>query len=153
MRTGRPKQPLTLTEEERERKKIQPKDVEHWKRQMLVMHVFDSLVYNTDRNLGNILLDENGKIWMIDHTRAFRRQTDLRNPKMLVQCERHLWEKLRTLDEALVKARLKPFLHDYEIDPLLKRHRKLVEHFQGQIAQQGEAQVLFTLWEEKQKPQ
>ena len=59
---------------------------------------------------------------------------------------------LRALDEALVKERLKPFLHDYEIDSLLKRRKKLVEHFQGLIAQRGEAQVLFTLSEEKQKP-
>jgi hypothetical protein len=33
------------------------------------MRAFDQLIYNTDRNLGNLLIDGDWRIWMIDHTR------------------------------------------------------------------------------------
>ena len=36
------------------------------------MRVFDELIANTDRNLGNMLIDRQWKLWLIDHSRAFR---------------------------------------------------------------------------------
>ena len=42
--------------------------------QIHVMRVFDALIANTDRNVGNLLWTTDGKMWMIDHTRAFRLQ-------------------------------------------------------------------------------
>jgi hypothetical protein len=36
------------------------------------MRVFDQLIYNTDRNTGNVLYDTGWRLWGIDHTRAFR---------------------------------------------------------------------------------
>ena len=37
-----------------------------------VLRVFDELIQNRDRNAGNLLWTRDGKLWMIDHTRAFR---------------------------------------------------------------------------------
>jgi len=39
---------------------------------MWVVRLFDQLIYNTDRNLGNLLIDKSWRLWMIDHTRAFK---------------------------------------------------------------------------------
>ena len=36
------------------------------------VRMFDQLIYNVDRNLGNLVIDKNWTIWMIDHSRAFR---------------------------------------------------------------------------------
>ena len=116
-----------------------------WSKQIWNMRVFDNLIYNTDRNQGNILIDRNWKVWLIDHTRAFRREKELRNPGLIVQCGRKLWEKLKSLDEQVVRERLKKFLSSYEIKALLRRRDKLVQHIQKLIEERGENKVLFTL--------
>ncbi len=133
-----------MTERIRQKRKITPPDIRRWNKQIYVMRIFDELIYNTDRNMGNILIDANWKLWMIDHTRAFRRFSDLNNPEALVKCERNLWEKLRTLDDVTVKHRLKKFLRPTEIKALLKRRDKLVEHIQHLIQERGEERVLYT---------
>ena len=40
------------------------------------MRVFDELIANTDRNQGNMLIDKQWKLWLIDHTRGFRTTSD-----------------------------------------------------------------------------
>ena len=85
--------------------------------QILIMRVFDELIANRDRNAGNLLWTTNGKMWMIDRTRAFRLSSELTNPKNLERCERSLLEALRGLTleavrdavgESLVKPRPRP---------------------------------------------
>ncbi len=88
---------------------------------------------------------------MIDHTRAFRRFTQLKNPQIIRYCERSVWERLRTLDDDLIKERLGEFLTSLEISSLLKRREKLVEHLQNQIARRGEAIVLWDFGELKRR--
>ena len=63
-----------------------------------VMYVFDELIQNRDRNQGNIMWSPDSKMWMIDHTRAFRTGRDLMKPENLTRIERALFGKLRTLD-------------------------------------------------------
>ncbi|MFQ5742039.1 MAG: hypothetical protein ACE5HV_00460 [Acidobacteriota bacterium] len=134
-----------MTEMSRVEKSVQPPDLGRWRHQVYLMRLFDNLVYNLDRNQGNILLDSGWNMWLIDHTRAFRRYPDLETPSKLREVSRALWQRLQELDEAEVKERLKPFLRGAEIDGLLKRRRKLVEHFQALIAERGEAKVLYTI--------
>ena len=66
-----------MTELDRHKKKMEPPDLKTWNPQMYVCRVFDQLIYNTDRNLGNLVITKDWKIWMIDHTRAFRTMKDL----------------------------------------------------------------------------
>ena len=51
-----------------------------WTAQIHVMRVFDELIANTDRNQGNMLIDRDWKLWLIDHSRAFRLHETLRSP-------------------------------------------------------------------------
>ena len=50
---------------------------------MYKIRVFDQLVSDSDPNLTNVLIGEDWKIWRIDFTRAFRINTDLKNPERL----------------------------------------------------------------------
>ncbi len=134
----------TMTERSRIRDNLKAPDKVLWSKQIWNMRVFDNLIYNTDRNQGNILIDRNWKVWLIDHGRAFQRGKELRNPELIVQCGRKLWEKLKSLDEQVVRERLKKFLRSYEIKALLRRRDKLVEHIQKLIQERGESKVLFT---------
>src|SRR5262249_14760818 len=116
-----------------------------WNQQMYLCRVFDQLIYNTDRNLGNLLITKDWKIWMIDHTRAFRTMKDLKSPKDLVQCDRNLLAKLRELNREMLEHKLGHYLTKMEIDGLLSRRDRIVKFFDERIAQKGEAAVLFDL--------
>ena len=92
---------LLMTEKERTKKKKQPPDTLSWNRQIYVLRVFDQLIFNFDRNLGNLLIDKGWRIWMIDHTRAFKIFTELRDKKSLPDtCDAGLLEAMRTPDSA-----------------------------------------------------
>jgi hypothetical protein len=136
---------VAVTELDRKKKKMEPPDLKNWNQQMYVCRVFDQLIYNTDRNLGNLVITKDWKIWMIDHTRAFRRMKDLQNPKNLVQCDRRLLAKLRGLDKDVLNQKLGRYLTSMEIDAILGRRDKIVKFFDEQIARNGEAAVLFDL--------
>ena len=116
-----------------------------WIMQRQNIHIFDNLIYNEDRNIGNILIEPDWKLWMIDHTRAFRRWKELMNPEQVQFAERSLWEKLQVLDETEVRAKLKDFLKPAEINGLIERKGLLVAHIQKLIDERGEKAVLFTL--------
>lgn len=82
---------------------------------------------------------------MIDHTRAFRRYDELKDPGQIVQCERKLWERLNNFNEEEAKQRLKPFLRSYEVEAIFKRRKVLVGYIQKLIDEKGENEVLYTL--------
>lgn len=135
--------PVKLDEAERMKKKIPPPDVEAHNRQMYKMRVFTELVYDTDRNLGNVLFSQDWHLWMIDFSRAFRLYHDLKNPKNLVKCDRQLLDRLRKLDEKELTAQCKDYLTRPEIQGVMARRDKIVKVFEQLIAQKGENQVLY----------
>jgi hypothetical protein len=130
------------------REAIQPPDPVRWNKQLQMINVFDALVYNTDRNSGNLLITPDWKLWMIDHTRAFRRISTLQKSVTINQCERGIYQKLKALDEAAARERLKPYLSSYELDALLKRRQLILERLDKLIAERGEAKILYTYTDE-----
>ncbi|MEQ1759256.1 MAG: hypothetical protein ABL986_13110 [Vicinamibacterales bacterium] len=109
-----------------------------------IQRVFDQLIDNTDRNIGNSLWTRDWKMWMVDHTRAFRRSTELRNPARLERVDRGLLTALRGLTAASVKAAVGDSLTELEIDPLIVRAGLIVALFDKKIAATSEARVLYT---------
>jgi hypothetical protein len=130
-------------EKVRARKSIYPPDTWRHKMQWEVMRVFDALIHNDDRNAGNVLYDEDWTLWMIDHTRAFPRVSELPEPHLFKHCPNTFWEKLRDLDEHVLKKHLGQYLESAELKALLKRRDKLAEYIQDEIERRGERQVLF----------
>ena len=135
--------PVKMDEAQRLNKKIEPPDREAWNRQMYKMRAFTQLVYDTDRNLGNVLISEDWHLWMIDFSRAFRLHHDLENAKNLVRCDRQLLEKLRQLDRGEFKAKAGAYLTQPEIDAVMARRDVIVKFFEKLVKDQGEAQVLY----------
>jgi hypothetical protein len=134
-----------MMEKDRLKRSIKPPDTERWNRQVFNMRVFDSLVFNDDRNMGNILIDQDWTLWMIDHTRAFRRYDNLREPEKIFGCDRSLYDALRNFNEAEARVRLRPYLRGSEMDALFKRRVKLVQFLDRLIAEKGEDKILFSL--------
>jgi hypothetical protein len=121
---------VLMDEEERTKQKIVSPNVDTWNQEMYVVRVFDQLIYNTDRNLTNLLIDKQWRIWMIDHSRAFRIRRDLLNQNNLVQCDRKLLARMKALDEATLRKELSPYVSTVEIKGLLARRDLIVKFFE-----------------------
>jgi hypothetical protein len=124
-------------------------DVARWNLQKHRMYVFDALIANLDRNMGNLLMDRDGRLWFIDHTRAFAQTRALLGREKVTRCSRDLWQALLDFDEASVTERLEPYLWKGEIRALLSRRVALVAHIEELIAAKGEAAVLFDIDRER----
>jgi hypothetical protein len=134
---------VLMDEAERFMKKTEPPNLDRWNDEMYIVRVFDQLIYNTDRNLQNLLITKDWKIWMIDHTRGFRLHTSLAQPKNLVKCERKLLAALRQLNEESLTREMTPYLTKLEIKGVLGRRDKIVQMFEQLCAQKGEGAVLY----------
>ena len=135
--------PTLMDESERLKKKIQPPNSTEWNNQMYRMRVFSALLRDTDRNLTNVLITHQWKVMMIDFTRAFRLQPELLHLKDLQKIDRQLFAKLESVSAAEIKAAVKDFLTKGELEAVMKRRELLVAHFKKQIADFGEAKVLY----------
>jgi hypothetical protein len=111
-------------------------------RQIRQAWAFHQLVLNRDPNLGNAVIDEDWKIWLIDFTRAFRVWKRLDDVEPLTQIPRRFYDGLRRLDRRDVERELNPYLTKGAIKGLLARRDLLLEHYDGLIAKRGEAAVL-----------
>lgn len=130
-------------EEERLKKGILPPDTRAWNRQMYKVRLFSQLVYDTDRNVQNILISEDWKIWMIDFSRAFRTIRQLQEEKELLKCERTLFDRLCELVRDDVARAAGDHLTKWEIDALMSRRDMIVSYFEKLIAKNGESRVLY----------
>ena len=118
---------VMMDEGDRLKKKISPPDPQRWNASMQMVRLFDQLIANTDRNLGNLIITNDWSIWAIDHTRAFRTQGKLKTPGNIARCDRQVFARLKQLDKTSVKDAVGNYLQTYEIDALLKRRDEIVE--------------------------
>lgn len=134
---------VQFEEGQRLKQGIKPPNPDAWNDQMYRMRVFTQLVADEDRNVGNVLIDKDWKLWMIDFTRAFRRTKDLLAPNDIQRCDRKLLERLRGLTKEEVAEKTKGFLGGAEIDPLMARRDAIVALVDKLVAERGEARVLY----------
>jgi hypothetical protein len=132
-----------MDEEERLKQGLLAPDRAEWDRQMYRMRLFAHLVADTDRNAGNILIDGDWKIWMIDFTRAFRHARELNSTADLQKCDRRLLTRLRELTPEMVAAATKPYIGPGEVDALIARRDAIVALFDKLVAERGEERVLY----------
>jgi hypothetical protein len=124
-------------------KKIEAPDPDAWNNQMYKVRVFDELVYDNDANLTNVLISPDWKIWRIDFSRGFRTFHTLKDPKDLVRCDRHMFERLKALNADEFTAKAKTYLTNEEIQAVMTRRDLIVQLFQKKIAEKGETEVLY----------
>jgi len=134
----------SMMEADRHHRKLSVPEVGSWNSQMYAVRVWHQLIYDTDPNLTNLLITKDWQLWIIDFTRAFRLQKDLRDPKDLVKCDRRLLAKLRTLDQdVLLRQRLSRWLTNAEINALAARAARIVEFFDKEVADKGQSAVVY----------
>jgi hypothetical protein len=135
---------VAMVEGERLKKQIDAPDRERTAMQIHVMRVFDELIANRDRNIGNMLWTSTWKMWMIDHTRSFRLGNELLKPALLERVERSLYRNMRALTGDSIAKAAGNSLTTFEVRAVMSRRDAIVRHFEARIKQRGEASVLYT---------
>ena len=117
---------VLMDEGDRLKKKTQPPDSQLWNEQMQLVRLFDQLIYNVDRNMGNLIITKDWRVWAIDHTRAFRTHDTLKSPESVTRCDRQVFERLKALDKDTLKREVGTFLDEWQIRSLLARRDAIV---------------------------
>ena len=117
-------------EAERKAQRVSPPDVAAWSGQLYRMVVFSELIYDTDRNDGNMLYTKDWRLWVIDFTRAFRVWHELQNPDALVGYDQGLFERLAALDERRLTTAMEGHLTPSETGAILARRDLILERFE-----------------------
>lgn len=94
--------------------------------QFNLMNVFDLLIFNVDRNLGNVLYDDRHQVWLIDHSRAFGTERGI--PRMLEDASVEVTAELDAMLQQVTEERLeplRPYLNRRQIDALVSRAQAL----------------------------
>ena len=136
---------MLMTEGQRKSRKIPVPNTDLWNKQMYRSQVFDQLIFNFDRNIGNLVITKDWRIHMIDHTRAFRLEKKLRSEIKLVQCDRKLLEALRRLTYEILESELRPYLTKSEVKALLTRRDLIIDFFDKAVAEKSEQAVLYDM--------
>ena len=124
---------VMMDEGTRRKKNIEPPEEKttYWNQQLSMMRLFDQLIENTDRNLGNMLIGSDWRLWAIDHTRAFRRNTTPKSLGVVVRCDREVFQRLKALDAATLKSAVSPHLDGAQINTMLKRRDAIVARLES----------------------
>ena len=131
-----------MTEGQRKEKGLNPPDPDAWNQALYKVRLFDNLVYNIDRNLGNLLITPEWRVWMIDHSRCFKNLGDLKSQADLKRFSLSFIHALKNLEEAQVKERIGNYLTSQEIRSMMRRRDAIVQQFERVRASRGDS-ILF----------
>ena len=132
-----------LTETKRREKAVIPPNPEQWSQQLAAMSVFDALIYNTDRHPDNLLISDTFEVRLIDHSRSFRPNAELRNKDDLSRVSRSLMARIERLTKSEVTKKMGDYLTLTQIDGLMKRRQLLLDFVSEKSKESGESAVYF----------
>jgi hypothetical protein len=118
---------VMMDEGERLKKKLDAPNVEAWNQQIQLVRLFDQLIANVDRNLGNLIITKDWRIFPIDHTRAFRRNHELKSAANITHADRVVVERLKALDRDTLKKSIGKYVNTFELDGLLARRDAILK--------------------------
>jgi hypothetical protein len=122
---------------------VRPPNASAWSQQLSMMKFFDALIYNVDRNPGNLQIDQRYRLWLIDHTRAFQRKSAPFQIENVSRVDRRVWERLNSLQPEDFERVLGGLLESAEIKFFLDRREAVIAHINGLLAERPESAVLF----------
>ena len=112
-----------------------------WNREAIRMKMFDNLIGNIDRNAGNLLVDADWNLYLIDHSRAF--VTDTKLKVEMVRIDKGIWERMAALDETKLSEALGTWLTGGAIKAILKRRDNMQKVIDKLLKNSPEAVVFI----------
>jgi hypothetical protein len=132
-----------MDEQQRLKKNVRPPNPILWNQQVQKIRLWDNLIYNTDRNMGNLLITSDWKIRLIDHSRTFRPFEQLKDPKSMTIFSRTLLDKISQLNEPMLKEHLGKYLTPPQITGILKRRDAILALSKKMVDEKGAGAVLY----------
>jgi hypothetical protein len=105
------------------------------------MQLFDDFIGNSDRNAGNILVDDANEVILIDHSRAFVESREL--PVKFVRVDADLWTAIQALTVDALRSRLGPLVGDRAVDAMIERRDRMRAAIDALVAKNGRARVII----------
>jgi hypothetical protein len=105
------------------------------------MKMFDNFICNKDRNAGNLMVDDDWNLFLIDHSRAFITDKDLAVKMEHVDPE--LWNRMLALDEPALTAAIGKWVEGGVVKSILARREKMKIAIDKLVAANGEAAVFL----------
>lgn len=138
----------------REKDAFSPERLDRYLKVRAIQRAFDSLIGNSDRSLQNLRYTGDGRVILIDHSRAFRHTppygTRLLYGKNGSRTKDEFWplprtfvEKVRSLTFGQIRSAVEDYLTSAEIDAVLARQKLLLAELNGLIKEKGSAAVLY----------
>jgi hypothetical protein len=123
----------------RDLKRAQRPTGNRWTFQIIRQRLFDDLIGNDDRNQGNLLIDGDGHLCLIDASRAF--STNRRLPVEIEKVDALLWARIAALTGESLSARLGAWIDDGQISAILDRRTRIKAQIDKLVATHGAAKV------------
>ena len=104
------------------------------------MVMFDNLIGNPDRNAGNILLGPPGEFILIDHSRAFVTDRDL---KKFDRVDADLWDRITRVPADDLRRVLQPWVDGPAIAAVLARRDQMIATVDRLVKSRGRTAVII----------
>lgn len=134
----------TINENDRRQNNRTPPDPVRLLRQRDVMRIFDVLILNADRNMGNQLVSmPDWKLHLIDHSRAFRLKKKIpddfvSNP---ITIPEELYQRMKAMDLKTLRPLLRGLVSKAQIGAMLARRDSILEKIDSDREKYGDALV------------
>jgi hypothetical protein len=125
-----------------------------WNRCLYLQRAFDNLIANEDRHQNQYLITEDWRMILIDHSRSFRTSKKFttrliydekykEGERLMKELPRPFVEKLRAMNQEVIREVVGEYLTDKEIDAVLKRRDLIIQWIDNRIKEMGEDKVLY----------
>lgn len=132
-----------MTEADRVKNKVSPPDLETWNRLMFKVRLFDQLIANVDRHLKNMFVTKDFDVRLIDHSRSFRTNRELKKPEDLPRFSQALLDGIQRLEQKDLRSKVGRWLTAAQIQRLLQRRDAILALAKKLVAERGAAAVIY----------
>jgi len=125
-----------------------------WNRALYMQRAFDNLIANEDRHQNQYLITEDWRMILIDHSRSFRTTKKFttrliydekykEGSRIMKELPRAFFEKLKAMNQEMIREVVGEYLTDKEIEAVLKRKDLIINWIENRIKEVGEENVLY----------
>jgi hypothetical protein len=133
---------------------VPPRYTFGWNRATFLQRAFDNLIANDDRHANNILITQDWRMILIDHSRSFRTSKKFtekliwtekhpEGPKLMKELPRAFVEKLKGLTGEAIRGAVGEFLDEDEIKAVLLRRDLILAEIDRLIKKNGEENTIY----------
>lgn len=145
---------LALEQKQKRNMKVPPARVGFYNRAVYLQRFFDNLIANEDRHANQILITNDWRMLLIDHSRSFRtaprfttglifNDKNPDGPKLMNELPRSVVDKVKALTFESLREITAGYLENKEIQAVLARRELILKDIDKLIKIKGEAQVLY----------